>query len=342
MTHKEILLSGIARRAVPRVPAIILSSGVWTYCRNGLTLQDTFDLPPEKVAECIIYNNEEIDADLIWVAADCSNVALRAIGAKCTFDVLGGAATVDEPLVHSPSDIDRLKIEDLENSREIENLLKSTRIVADKIGDEYAIGISQWGPFTLAGQLMGIENFMIATLRDKAGVKYVLEFTERLLLRYWNLFLDAGANLACQAEPTSSGDMISAKTFQELALPYIKSANDAISEKAEAKMLHICGNTAKILDLIPQTGTDLFSLDHKVDLTLVREKLDGKVAFAGQLDPVGVLLEGTPQTVEAAARKCISDAGGNGYVLMPGCDIPPRTKIENVQAMIKTAHQARM
>lgn len=342
MTHKEILLSGIARKATPRIPAIILSSGVWTYCRNELTLQDTFELPPEKVAECIINSNEEVDSDLIWVAADCSNVALRAIGAKCTFNILGGASTVDEPLIQKPSDVDRLKIEDLENSREIENLLKAARIVADRIGDEYAIGISQWGPFTLAGQLMGIEKFMMATLRDKAGVKHVLQFTERLLLKYWNLFVDAGANLACQAEPSSSGDMISAKTFKELALPYIKSANDVIDGKVEAKMLHICGNTTKILDVIPQTGTDLFSLDHKVDLALVREKLGGKVAFAGQLDPVGVLLEGTPEIVKNAAERCIRDAGGSGYVLMPGCDIPPKTKIENVQAMIRTAHQTRM
>jgi len=342
LTHKEILLSGIALRPTPRVPAIILSSGVWTYCRNGLTLQDTFDFPPEKVAECIINNNKEVDADLVWVAADCSNVALRAIGEKCTFDRLGAAATVDEPLVHNPSDVDRLRIEDLENSREIENLLKAARIVADRIGGEYSIGISQWGPFTLAGQLMGIENFMMATLRDKPGVKHVLEFTERILLKYLNLFIDAGANLACQAEPTSSGDMISAKTFKELALPYIKSANDSIDGKVEAKMLHICGNTTKILDLIPQTGTNLFSLDHKVDLALVREKLGGKLAFAGQLDPVDVLLEGTPRVIEAVAQKCISDAGLNGYVLMPGCDIPPKTKIENVQAMIRTAHQTRM
>lgn len=153
------------------------------------------------------------------------------------------------------------------------------------------------------------------------------------------MFVEAGAELVCQSEPVSSGDMISKKIFEKLALPYIKSANNGINGRVKAKMLHICGKTTKILDFIPQTGADFFSLDYKVNLTLAREKLGGKIAFGGQLDPIKVLLEGAPKDVENAAEKCITDAGLNGYVLMPGCDVPPKTKMENVQAMIKVAHQ---
>jgi len=339
LTPKEILLSGIDLKPTPRLPVIIPSSGVWIYERNGLTLQDTFELAPDKLADVIINNNKEVKSDVIWLAADCSNVVLRAIGAKCTFNVLGGPATVDESLILKSADVDHLRIADLENSPEIENLLKTTKIVADRVGNDYLIGISQWGPFTLAGQLMGIDNLLSKALRDKSGVKHVLEFTTQLLKKYWGLFVDAGAELVCQSEPVSSGDMISKKIFAELAFPYIKSANDDINGRVKAKMLHICGKTTEILDLIPQTGADLFSLDYKVDLALAREKLGGKIAFGGQLDPIKVLLEGSPKDVETASKKCINDAGLNGYVLMPGCDVPPKTKMENVQAMIKVAHQ---
>lgn len=338
MTHKEILLAGIALKRTPRLPVTILSSGVWTYYRNGLSLQNVLEYPPEKIAECIIDDNTLVESDAIWVGADCSNIALRALGAKCTFDILGEASTVDEPLISKPSDIDKLKIEDLENSSELENLLNIAKIVSERVGGEYLIGISQWGPFTLAGQLMGVENMMMTTLKDKPGLEHVLEFTERLLLKYWNLFIDAGVEIVNQAEPLSSGDVISAKTFKEMSCPHITSANQAISERVKAKMLHICGNTTKILDSIPQTGTELFSMDYKVDLKIAREKLAGKIAFGGQLDPTSVLLEGTPAAVKYASMECIQDAGQRGYVLMPGCDIPPKTKMENVQAMINTAH----
>jgi uroporphyrinogen decarboxylase len=343
MTHKEILLSAIKLQKTPRLPVITLSSGVWTYYRYGYSLRDAFTLPPETAAEHLIKNNEEIDTDLIWIGADCNNVILHALGAECTFNIPGAAATVDKPLIKNTDDIDELKIDALENSPEINNLLNTARIVSERVGKEYLIGVSQWGPFTLAGQLMGIEAFMMTAARKKDECRHILEFTQRLALKYWKLFAEAGAELVCQAEPSASCDMISPKMFENTALPFIKGLNDEIGSAVKAKMLHICGNTTKILDLIPKTGTDLFSLDHKVDLSVVREKLNGKVAFAGQLDPVNILLEGNTEQIIISANECINKAGlEGGYVLMPGCDVPPKTKAENVKAMVTAAHNTRM
>lgn len=326
-------------QATPRMPAAIPSSGVWSCYRNGLTLQDTFEYPPEKIAAVMIENNEAVKSDIVWVGADCGSIALRALGGKCTFDILGKGGTVDEVLIEKPSDVDRLRIENLENSMEIANLVNTAKIVTDQIGEEVLVGISQWGPFTLTGLMMGIENMRITAIKDKPGLRHVLEFSRELLLKYWQFFVDAGVELVNQAEPIASGDVVSAEIFEDLAMPYIKAANDTIDGRIKAKMLHICGNTTEVMDLIPLTGTDLFSLDYKVDLRIAREKLGGKIAFGGQLEPIGVLLKGHPKDIEAAAKECIREAGKTGYVLMSGCDIAPETKIENVQAMIKTAHQ---
>ena len=63
------------------------------------------------------------------------------------------------------------------------------------------------------------------------------------------------------------------------------------------------------------------------------------MAFAGQINPVGIMLDGTLKDVSQAAESCISSAGGtDGYVLMPGCDLPPDTRTENVEMMVKIAH----
>jgi uroporphyrinogen decarboxylase len=46
----------------------------------------------------------------------------------------------------------------------------------------------------------------------------------------------------------------------------------------------------------------------------------------------------TAQGVAAASLDAISKAGvTGGYLLMPGCDIPPSVPIENVKAMVETA-----
>lgn len=341
MTNKEIILSAIKLKYTERLPVIILSSGIWTYNRFGLSLQDLFDIPPEVATDYVIENYKHLNLDLIWTAADCNNLILRAIGAKTTFNVIGGAATVDEPLITEPSDVDRFNIDDIENDPGIDALLKTTKIISNRVGNEYLIGVSQWGPFTLSGQLMGTEKFMRMVMRDKEGTKHILEFAQKLILKYLSLFLEAGAELVCLAEPSSSGDMISSRMFEKIALPYIQNTFNGVH--AKAKMLHICGNTTKILDYIPQTGAELFSMDYKVDLKLAREKLGGKVAFAGQIDPVSVMLNGNTNDVEQAALDCIRGAGlDGGYVLMPGCDLPPKTKIENVAAMVNTAHNIKL
>ncbi|MFQ5816166.1 MAG: uroporphyrinogen decarboxylase family protein, partial [Candidatus Hydrothermarchaeaceae archaeon] len=59
---------------------------------------------------------------------------------------------------------------------------------------------------------------------------------------------------------------------------------------------------------------------------------------AGNVDPVGVMSQGTVEIVRRASEKCIHDAApGGGYVLMPGCDIPPTVPYDNIKAMLRVA-----
>lgn len=338
MTNKEILLSAIRLQKTPRVPVIKLAGGVWLYERHGLSLQEILDQPPAQYADLMLRNNEELGLDMIWTGAGLNHVLLRAVGAKMTFDKVGAASTVDEPLITNAEDLDRIKTDSPENIPGMENLLEATRILSERVGNEVLIGVSQWGPFSLAGLIMGLEKFMVYTMRDRAGTEQILEFTRTLVEKYLQLFREAGAGLVNLSEPSAS--MISPKMFQDLALPYIKKTNEAFKDQGVARMLHICGNTTKLLDLIPGTGTDLFSFDYKVDLAAAKEKLGGKIAFAGNIDPVSVVFDGTEADVTAAAESCIRIAGTTaGYVLMPGCDIPPKTRIENVKAMVSAAHR---
>ena len=83
----------------------------------------------------------------------------------------------------------------------------------------------------------------------------------------------------------------------------------------------------------------MFSFDHKVTVSEAADELGGKMAFAGQIDPVSVMLEGTSDEVFRSAKACINSVGNlNGYILMPGCDLPPKTKTQNVLSMVKAAH----
>lgn len=339
MNNKEIILAALRFKAAPRIPVILLSSGIWEYSRNRMTIEDFINLPPEKNSEFVLNTNKMLNMDLIWTAAGCNNLVLKALGADITFNKLGFSSSVNSPLLNTPGDIDKLKVSLIENSREIENLLNATAIIAKEAGDEYLIGVSQWGPFTLAGLLYGLEGFMKICMRDTAGAVHILQNTSDFVLKYLSLFADAGAALICQSEPTSSGDLISPRMFKDLAAPYLRKNNQQISNKVAARMAHICGNTNKIVDYINEIDTDLFSVDYKVDLQAAKAKLEGKTALAGNIDPVRIMMEGSAAEVRSKALECCREASQNGgYVLMPGCDIPSSTPLENISAMVETAH----
>jgi uroporphyrinogen decarboxylase len=178
--------------------------------------------------------------------------------------------------------------------------------------------------------------------KDQSAVHAVLEFAAEASFRYYEPFVSAGARLISVAEPTASGDLISRQHFEEFALPYLQKLMLRIKAAGGINLLHICGNITNRLDLIPSSGAEVLSVDYKVDLSRVKEVVGAELAFAGNVNPAGVLLSGTPDEVAAASRECIEKAGQeSSFVLIPGCDLSPRVPIENVRAMIETGRNWR-
>jgi len=165
-----------------------------------------------------------------------------------------------------------------------------------------------------------------------------MEFAAELCFDYLEPFIDAGVSMISLADPTASGDLISRDQFIEFPFPYLKRVADRIRARGIWVTVHICGNTTNRLDRIPEAGAHIMSVDYKVNLSDARRILDGKIAFAGNLNPVAIMQKETVQGVAAASRDAISKAGvTGGYILMPGCDIPPSVPVENVRTMVETA-----
>jgi uroporphyrinogen decarboxylase len=321
LNKKELFLSATKYEATPRLPVMLLSSGVWEVWQSKMSLQDLINLSPSENAEFIIKANQIENMDVIWTAPGCNNLLLKAIGSDISFDKVGSPSEIVSSHFNSVEIIEKINMDAIENSREIFSLLEATRKISQEVGDEILIGISQWGAFTLAGLLFGLSGFLKICMKDKIAARYVLDFTSKLAHKYLNLFSQAGAELISQS------------------LPYINRVNTDICGNVKVKMLHICGNTTKILDNIPDAGVDIFSVDYKVDLTEAKKALAGKVALAGNLNPVGILLEGTAENVKKKAEEsCIAAGNGGGFILMPGCDLPAAAPLENVRSMVEAAY----
>jgi uroporphyrinogen decarboxylase len=337
MNSKEIVIKALRLEKTPRLPVALLSGGVWTMNRRGYSLQDI--LPePETAAEIIIDTQKIVQSDIVWPGSGFHNLAVRALGGSIKFRAKG-APDVQAPIIDEAGDVKRLKLERLQEDVGIQNLWRTAGIVSRNIGSQVLVGASQWGPFTLAGHIYGVEKLMRSIYKDQEAVFAVLDFTAELCYQYLEAFINAGVEIVSIADPSASGDLISRTQFEEFVLPHLKKVVTKLHQKGVFVCIHICGNITNRLDLIPESGTDLLSMDYKVDLSKAREILGGRIAFSGNMNPVAIMQNATPAQVADACRDCITKTNAiPGYILMPGCDIPHGVPVENIHTMIETAY----
>ncbi|MDR0628694.1 MAG: uroporphyrinogen decarboxylase family protein [Treponema sp.] len=339
--HARALIQQVLElKPTPRLPATLMSGGAWALNSNGLSLEKALTSPVETVADVLYRAYREVDSDIVWAMSGYNNIIIGAIGGKIKFRAKG-TPDVIETLIKKPSDVEHIHIEHLGDDERVRTLLTITRLLAKKVQGETYVALTRWGPFTLAGLLYGAENLMRDMYRDPASVHRILDFTVGLYLRYVELYIENGVDFILLAEPTTSGDMISRKHFETFAVPMFKNVFTALGKKNIRTALHICGNIENRLDLLTHIGAELISVDYKVSLKKCREIFNGTVAFAGNLNPVNVMQRESPEGVAKAAAACIASAGeGPGYVLMPGCDIPPTTPADNIRAMTRAGREA--
>ncbi|MDR1574573.1 MAG: uroporphyrinogen decarboxylase family protein [Treponema sp.] len=339
MNSKEIIAGLLDLKPTPRLPATLMSAGAWALNSSGLSLEKALAAPAEEAAEILFRAYNGVDSDIVWAMSGYNNIIIGALGGKIKFR-LKGTPDVIETLIKEAQDIDRLDINKIKDDEKIRFILEVSRLLARKVNGENYLALTRWGPFTLAGLLYGAENLMRDVYKNPDAVRHLIDFTVELYITYAELYIDNGVDFFLLAEPTASGDMISRKHFESFAVPAFKKVFDALKAKNVRTALHICGNIENRLDLLNDIGAELISVDYKVSLKKCREIFNKKTAFAGNVNPAAVMLKETPEGVARVSGECIADAGDEpGFLLMPGCDIPPATPADNIRAMTRTGRE---
>ncbi len=339
MTPKEIILKAFEGGKPERVPVSLFGAGMWSIHNWGTTFQELAN-DAEKMTQMLVEMSEKLQCDIVYAGSGYNNFHASALGGKIKFREMG-APDLEDPLVSTEEELAKLNIEDIDKDETINTVKEALRRTKERIGDKYVVTMTAWGPFTLAARFVGEESMMKATFKKPAFVEKLIDFATDLLIHLYEPLVDDGTlEVISLADPTASGDLISKKQFERFAVPALKRFTDWAKSKNVHTLLHICGNTTDRLELFPETGASCISLDHKTDIAKAKEVLFGKICFAGNVDPVAVMLQGSTDDVERSCKEIIEKAGTDGaFVLMPGCDIPPNVPYENIQKFIEVARQ---
>jgi uroporphyrinogen decarboxylase len=245
-----------------------------------------------------------------------------------------------EPIIRDSAQIADLRLPDCVSAGRLPVYLEAIERLYQSAGDILPIFAFIPAPFTTAGGLRGVDDFLVDALTDTETAHRLLEIALQSAIRFCDECILAGA-LPILVDPLASGSVISRDCFQNFALPYLQRLLKHLHRYDLDITLHICGDTSPMLDLIADTGADLFSFD-QVSVEKVAQAMGKSVRLVGNITPAD-LLAFSPKDM-AKEAEAISQAGllnPKGFVLSTGCEVPIMCEEKKLHRVIEVGKKMR-
>lgn len=243
--------------------------------------------------------------------------------------------TVVGAIVTTPEEAEALQVPAVGSGRTgiyLDAIAEAKKLITDR-----PVFAGVIGPFSLAGRLVDVTEAMILCFEDPDMLRTVLEKCTQFLVDYIRKYKEVGADGVVIAEPLAG--MLSPDLAAEFSHPYVKRIVDACQDENFIIVYHNCGNgTIRMLDGIVGTGCKAYHFGNAIDMRDLMPHMPSDCIAMGNVDPAGEFLNGTEQSVYDVTSALLRDCGKYpNFVLSSGCDIPPRTPWENIDAFFRAA-----
>ena len=237
--------------------------------------------------------------------------------------------TIKEKLIHNEAEMETIKLSDgFSEKGRIPLMREAIRLLKADIGNDVAVGSYVLGPFTLAGQIMELNDLLKLSFKKADKVAQLLDLCADAIILVAKEFEKAGVDYITVREMGATSDVLSPRVFKNLIMPPLQKVISAISCYS---VLHICGKTNDIVTFMMEAGPTAISVEQKNDVAESRKKLGSDALIFGNMDAYNVLVSGSEDLVRSTVRKCIDDGVS---AVWPGCDIWPTVPPQNMKAMI--------
>ena len=239
--------------------------------------------------------------------------------------------TVVGALIDEDTDLDEIDVPEVGDGR-TKLYIEAIEKVVPQI-DDRPIFAGVIGPFSLAGRLMDVNEVMVLCYEEPELVHGVLEKATEFILGYARAFKEAGADGVVMAEPLAG--LLPPELLAEFSTPYVKRIVDELQDDEFIVIYHNCGpSVVKAAESVVDTGAVAFHFGNAIEMADILPLIPSDRLVMGNIDPAGVLRNGTPEEVRAKTLE-VMEANCPSYpnfVISTGCDVPPMTPWENIDA----------
>ncbi len=335
LTPKERVMRLLRREPIDTMPFF---SGMGMVVMPGIE-KSGFNFPTihtsaERMAWSAIHSARLMNFDCVVIPYDMT-MESEAVGN--TISLYADSEDILYPTIPNKiwSTLDELVIpEKIWEKGRLAMLPEAIKIIKEN-APELAVGCWQLGPFTQAGQMLELDLMLKGVFKQKEKVGEVLDQLTDMISGIGKFLQAAGCDYITLREPGVAADLLSPRTFEE----FIKPRLTRILESWESpKLLHICGQTEPLLAMMNECGADGLTVDIKCNVRKGREILGPDVLFMGNVDTYKMTCD--PETPTQVAIDHIKDIIDGGMdAVMPGCDLWPAIKEENLKACVDTTHE---
>lgn len=209
----------------------------------------------------------------------------------------------------------------------IEAIRKATELITDR---PVFAGII--GPYSLAGRLLDVTEIMYLCYDEPELVEALLDKVTQFLIAYAQAYKEAGANGIVIAEPLAG--MLSPALEEEFSAPFVKRMVDAVQDDGFIVIYHNCGdNTIQMIDSILSTGAAAYHFGNSISMEEMLRHVPQDTVVMGNVDPAGQFRNGTTESIRKETQDIMHACCSHpNFVISSGCDIPPMSKWENIDA----------
>ena len=338
MTGRARFLAAVRRQPVDATP-------VWFMRQAGRSLPEYRELrrrhdfmtvatTPELAAEATLMPVDRLGVDAAVLFAD---IMLPFAGMGVPFEIRPGIGPVIADPVRTRAQVDALRV--VPAAEGTPYVLDALRLLRADLGDRAALLGFSGAPFTLACYMVegrGSREFPTTKALmygDPATWHALMEKLTGTVVAYLKGQVEAGADAVQVFD--SWLVLLGPQAYESFVLPYTRRIFAEIAPLAPT--VHFSTGTVQLLPQIAASGCAAVSVDWRLPLDDAWERIGGKLAIQGNLDPTLVLAERA--AVEEGTRDVLRRAGGRpGHIFNLGHGILPETDPDALARIVDLVH----
>ena len=339
MAHQGVMddiRACVALKRPRRIPVFALSEEFDVKWHGKYTYEEVIQ-SADKLVEVWSAAVREFDYDWAWLQID-DCVEFEVLGVGCVGEGNILRATHDY-LPATRETVKSLKLPDPTRDGRMPIKLEALRRLKAEFGDSVCVVGSNAAPYSSAGLMFGLEKPMFLMYDDPQLLRDTMDFFVELQSQWSVAQIKAGADAIWLGDCNAFSSMLSPAQYEEFAAEPCRKVIEACQKAGGMVFLHNSEVSIPHIELEARLKPDVVSIGPGADLKAVLDAMRGKACIMGNVDPIEILLRGTPAEVERDVERIMTLAHGTSFILDSGEMVPRDVPEENMRAMMRKGHE---